>query len=76
MTHETLIGIDLGGTKGLVARYHAQTLECEEQVRVPTRSKDGFLTVLDDIAKAANAMKKEGTVGIGIGVPGLVRQPR
>lgn len=74
MGKRSIIGVDLGGTKGAIARYDADTLVQEAAERIPT-STDGFLSVLDAIAATVQTMKTPDTVAVGVGVPGLVRQP-
>ncbi len=68
----TVIAVDLGGTKADVARVNAETWEIESKERVPTRAKDGFSAVLDDIVEAIGRQRNDSTTAVGIGVPGLV----
>lgn len=70
---ETLIGIDLGGTKVAVGKVKKGLLEqvCFEQV--PATSEDPMETVglmIDIISRLID----NDVVGIGIGVPGLVNK--
>lgn len=68
----TVIAVDLGGTKADVARVNAASWEIESKERIPTRATEGFPTVLEDIAAAIARHRDESTVAVGIGVPGLV----
>jgi len=68
----TVVAVDLGGTKALVARVNAETWEIESQERIATRAADGFAAVLEDVAAAVERQRNESTDAIGIGVPGLV----
>ena len=71
----TIIGIDLGGTKTAIARFDATTWEREEMQRLPTHAKRGVSHVIDDIVALVLKLKRENTIGVGIGIPGLVQQP-
>lgn len=68
----TIIAVDLGGTKADVARLNAETWEIESKERIPTRAKEGFPTVLEDVAAAIARHSNDSTTAVGIGVPGLV----
>lgn len=75
MATEEIIGADLGGTKCALARFDAETFEVLERLTIPTRAEDGFAAVIDDVVAAVEQLKTENTIALGIGVPGLVRQP-
>jgi glucokinase len=75
MPKQTIIGVDLGGTKIDVARYDATTWKREETLRIPTRADRTFGHVLDDTIAAIEQLRTADTVAAGIGVPGLVEQP-
>jgi glucokinase len=75
MASNSIIGIDVGGTKTAIARYDAQTFALQAQERMLTRSSEGFETVMEDIASAVEKMRTPDTSSVGIGVPGLVHQP-
>jgi predicted NBD/HSP70 family sugar kinase len=71
-THSTIIGIDLGGTKIAIARFDAHTMERQgmKVIETPKTSYEEVeATVLDQI----DVMRRDDTMAIGIGVPGLVR---
>ena len=71
----SLIGVDLGGTKIAVARYTSDTWEVQEEKKMDTHAEQKFEHVLKDMISIVEELKDENTVGIGVGVPGLVRQP-
>lgn len=75
MASTNIIGVDLGGTKIVVARFDAKTYERQAEERVPTRGERGFMHVMDDVFSVAAKMSDSKTKGVGIGVPGLIRQP-
>lgn len=75
MPGKNIIGIDLGGTKCAIARFANPAMIQEDYRQIPTRAHDGFSAVLDDIVEAVMQMRTPDTLAIGIGVPGLVRQP-
>lgn len=70
-----IIGVDLGGTKCALARFDAETWTIQAKKTIPTRAADGFLTVIDDVCAAIEELRTPETIGVGIGVPGLIRQP-
>ncbi len=69
--HHSIIGIDLGGTKIALARFDAKTME-REDMKIIATPKTSYEEVETAVLDAIDSMKKENTVGIGIGVPGLV----
>lgn len=69
---KTVVAVDLGGTKADVARVDAETWTVLSKERIPTRAREGFPTVLEDVAAAIGRARDESTVAVGIGVPGLV----
>lgn len=75
MPGANVIGVDLGGTKIVVARFDAKTFERQAEERIPTQAERGFKQVMDDVFAAADKLSDAKTKGIGIGVPGLIRQP-
>lgn len=75
MSTTHIIGVDLGGTKCALARFDAETLEVLEKKTIPTRATDGFTAVIDDVVAAINELRTPETTGVGIGVPGLIKQP-
>lgn len=75
MASTNVIGVDLGGTKIVVARYDLKTFERQAEERVPTRGERGFIHVMDDVFSVAAKLSDGKTKGIGVGVPGLIRQP-
>jgi len=75
MPGKNIIGVDLGGTKCALARFDAETWEVQEKKTMPTRADKGFMVVMDDIVEAVNSLRNDETEAVGIGVPGLIRQP-
>jgi glucokinase len=71
----TVIGVDLGGTKTAVARYRLTDFQEEAHEKLPTHAQRQFEHVLEDLVEDIGKMKKSDTKAIGIGVPGLVKQP-
>lgn len=75
MAKKQVIGVDLGGTKCALALFDAETFDILERKTIPTRAADGLSAVVDDVVAAIEEMKTPETTAVGIGVPGLVRQP-
>lgn len=75
MEKKSIIGVDLGGTKIDLARYDAQTFVLQEKTKLDTHSDKAWSHVYADLLGAIAALRTDDTVAIGIGVPGLVRQP-
>ncbi|MDA1209084.1 MAG: ROK family protein [bacterium] len=74
-TKHSVIGIDIGGTKIDLARYDTHTFELEERLKIDTHSDKAWPHVYEDLKEVINTIRTDDTIGIGIGVPGLVRQP-
>lgn len=71
----SIIGFDLGGTKSAAARYDAETLEAQDSKRMPTKAERGWNEVLKNMLSIIEKLRTKDTKAVGIGVPGLVRQP-
>lgn len=71
----SVLGIDLGGTKAALARYNTETWEEQERTSMPTEAQNGFGQVFDRVVAQAKDLIASDTVAVGMGVPGLVRQP-
>ncbi|TSC79621.1 MAG: glucokinase [Candidatus Peregrinibacteria bacterium Gr01-1014_25] len=71
----TILGFDLGGTKSSVSRYDAETWELHVHERLPTQAHRGWDVVLEDVLALIEKVRRPDTIAIGIGIPGLVRQP-
>ena len=71
----SVIGIDLGGTKAVIARYDAKTLKREAEERIATHAERGFAQVVDDLVHVIDKLRTSRTKGVGIGAPGLIHQP-
>lgn len=68
----TVLGIDLGGTKIAIARYRGKDLILEETQTYPLDTTNGFESAKEQLIELIEKYRKEDTVAIGIGVPGLV----
>jgi glucokinase len=75
MSETNVIGVDLGGTKCAVGRFDARTWKMEETMTIPTKAGAGFDRVLDDLVSCVEKLRTTKTKGIGVGIPGLIRQP-
>ncbi len=71
----SIIGVDLGGTKIALARYDSATWDVQEQKSIVTRASEGFPVVMEDMIREIESLRKDDTTGVGVGVPGLLRQP-
>lgn len=71
----TILGVDLGGTKSSISRYDAESRALQVHERLPTNASRGWAAVLEDIVALIERNRQPDTIGVGIGVPGLVRQP-
>ncbi len=69
------IGIDLGGTKTIIARYDSVTLERQAEERIPTNAHAGLQTVLSDCIAIVEKLRTKDTKGVGVGLAGLIQQP-
>lgn len=74
MPQASVIGIDLGGTKIAIGRFDAKSFTLQKEMVIPT-PRDGFPQVLTEIIKNTKELQMDHVTAIGIGVPGLVRQP-
>ncbi|UPA22105.1 ROK family protein [Candidatus Peribacteria bacterium] len=75
MKNTSVIGIDLGGTKTIIARYDAITYERQTEERIATNASAGLDIVLRDCMQIAAKMRTPTTTGVGVGIAGLIRQP-
>jgi glucokinase len=71
----TAIGIDFGGTKIAFDLYDIETWAVRTSATIPTPAEDDFAHILDLIGRQIETMREDRTMAVGIGVPGLVRQP-
>lgn len=71
----SLIGVDLGGTQIRIARYNAKTLQMQSDEHVETPAEKGFDAVLKECITHIQGMRKDDTVGVGVGIAGLIQQP-
>ncbi|MDA0376370.1 MAG: ROK family protein [bacterium] len=75
MTTQSILGIDLGGTKIDLVRYDAETFEAQQNMQLETHADKLWGHVYNDLLRAIKEIRANDTVAIGIGVPGLVQQP-
>jgi len=75
MSSKNILGFDLGGTKSAVGLYEVGSWHEMTYRQFPTKAKRGFDAVAKDIVATIQEMRTEDTVGVGIGVPGLIKQP-
>jgi len=69
---ETVIGVDVGGTKILAGRLAVDgTVEAERSVATDT---SGAGALLAQIAQLVHALRADGTCGVGVGFPATVDQ--
>src|SRR3954453_17009255 len=64
-----LIGVDVGGTKVAVATLENERLSSPSVQPTQALSADGLV---DEIVRAVEAVREEGTQGVGVGVPSVV----
>ncbi len=69
------IGIDIGGTKSAVALYETGSWKLIKREKFPTHAQRGFPAVLEDTLRLSEEWMTDGVVAIGLGIPGLVKQP-
>ncbi len=72
---DTIIGIDLGGTKSALRRYGRGDWTEEAAAQFPTNASAGFSAVMNEIIGHVQSLRTDTTQAVGIGIPGLVRQP-
>ena len=70
MKQQTVIGVDLGGTKVKAARINGQEVEKTDQRMVSATA--GRQQVLAEVAETIGSVCDPSVVAIGIGVPGIV----
>lgn len=75
MAQSSVIGIDIGGTKTFVARYDARSFTCQQEERISTKDIGALPAVIEETARIVEKMKTADTIGVGVGIAGLVRQP-
>lgn len=72
---KTLIGIDLGGTKISATLYNSADWSIIQSKKVSTKTAENFQAVYVQLLELVEELRQPDTTGIGIGVPGLIRQP-
>ncbi|MDD4628365.1 MAG: ROK family protein [Candidatus Peribacteraceae bacterium] len=71
----SLLGIDLGGTKIAATRFDASSWKALASERMGTQAGKPFEDVTKNILVVIDKLKTPDTIGIGIGVPGLIKRP-
>ncbi|PIR52995.1 hypothetical protein COU76_03385 [Candidatus Peregrinibacteria bacterium CG10_big_fil_rev_8_21_14_0_10_49_10] len=75
MKKQSVLGIDMGGTKVDLVRYNSHTLQEEEREHFLTHAERGWQQVFADLVSALRQLRSADTVAVGVGVPGLVQKP-
>jgi len=71
MNNESLLGIDIGGTKVAVGRVDGDTLTDLKYELIPAKSNDPN-DIINVVISTTEKLFNEDIKGIGIGIPGLV----
>ena len=71
---KTIIGFDLGGTKSAIALYDADTWKELRHEKMPTGAARGLESVLVDAIALIKKVRQPDTVGLGMGIAGLIRR--
>lgn len=72
MSASTVIGIDLGGTKTAIALFETESMKQISLNVCATDASRGFAAVQESLLAEIVRMRREDTVGIGIGIPGMI----
>ena len=64
------IGVDIGGTSIVAARFSAS--ELIEQAEVPTGSERPAMEIMESLFEAIEKVMTKEVIGIGIGMPGFM----
>ena len=70
MTHETIIGVDLGGTKVSLGKVKEKQIVKQSSTNITTRGEQQ--QILGEIISAIEGVFDQSVVGIGIGVPSVI----
>lgn len=69
---QTILGIDLGGTKTAIALFEKDTLKQLSVKVFPTDAARGFEAVKQSLLSEIAELRRDDTVAIGLGVPGFI----
>lgn len=69
---QTIIGIDLGGTKTAIALFEKDTMKQLSVKVFPTDAARGFDAVKQSLLSEIAEIRRDDTVAIGLGVPGFI----
>ncbi len=75
MPSQTIIGVDLGGTKIDVGLFDSHSWNLLDHKRTSTEAGQTFEHVQEALIESIQLLKKDDTKAVGIGVPGLVSHP-
>lgn len=70
--HQTLIGVDVGGTKIHAGLYYAGDFSLVEEKRIKTPGEGKFEDVLYEVVQLIKDLRGKDTVAAGIGFPGYI----
>lgn len=68
----TIIGIDLGGTKTAIALFEKDSMKQLSVKVCPTDAARGFDAVKQSLLMDIAALRRDDTVAVGLGVPGII----
>ena len=71
ISDSSYLGIDLGGTKVAAGRVFQNTIQKQSEIKIKA-SSDTYMDAVQQISELIASLKRNSTMGIGIGVPGLV----
>ncbi|MSR86895.1 ROK family protein [Candidatus Peribacteria bacterium] len=69
----TVIGFDLGGTKSAISLYDTDLWTAVAHESMPTNAHLGLPAVMDNAAAMIAKFRRDDTVAVGFGMPGLIR---
>ena len=70
MANETIVGVDLGGTKVSIGKVESHRIVKHVSANITTQGKDR--QILNEIIEAIEKVFDQSIAGIGIGVPSVV----
>jgi glucokinase len=74
MANQSIIGVDIGGTKIHIGKV--ENGQITKELRLPTLAMRTENEIVQDIIKGIEQIIDPNTIGIGIGVPGLVDEEK
>lgn len=76
MSDSYVIGIDLGGTNIRAGIFRSSDYKLIKKITVPTAVKGGKKTILSHLEAVIKRLIRKNTVGIGIGLAGIVNREK